>query len=73
MKTLLQLFISLMIINACGQTTAKKQLDVQTVPYANFLQTIQSKKKTFTDIKEAKQYLFEIFNNHIPQYWIGTK
>ena len=42
------------------------------VPYQNFLKEIQIKKKSITSTDEAKLFLFEIFNNKIPQYWTGT-
>jgi hypothetical protein len=42
------------------------------VPYQEFLKEIQIKKKTITNSNEAKRFLFEIFDQKIPQYWTGT-
>ncbi len=43
------------------------------IPYEKFLENVKTKRKTITEINEAKNYLFEIFDNNIPEYWIGTK
>lgn len=42
------------------------------VPYQTFLKEIEIKKKSITNTDEAKLFLFELFNNKIPQYWTGT-
>ena len=43
------------------------------ITYEDFLLEVKSKKQNFTNNNEAKKYLFEVFDNKIPEYWVGTK
>ncbi|WP_177764996.1 hypothetical protein [Flavobacterium sp. I3-2] len=41
--------------------------------YSDYLKQVKNQKSNFTNISEAKNFLFEIYNKNIPEYWIGTK
>lgn len=43
------------------------------IPYTDFLNEVKNEKTKFLNTNEAKKFLFEIYNESIPKYWLGTK
>ncbi|RRJ92652.1 hypothetical protein EG240_02365 [Paenimyroides tangerinum] len=56
-----------------GKTLLSSDVVEDSISYTNFLIDVKNKKTEFLKSDDAKKYLFDIYNEKISKYWIGTK